>query len=285
MMKSLIIAVASLLLGACLAEADSAKSYIRTDYFQFDTTEDAPTAAQRPIPGELTFETPVKEKVQPCGRFFAGVCPEARICEVTASEHSLATHLGRGELHSFQAKGMWAGNAPKFFQGAFAALLGHETGHAIANYSLNTDPYLKSVNYGPIPFFTIEPGRTLTNSQHYITASAGFNAQHAANEWILTKHPNLSSEDEPFLKGMASFNFWLTVGYAATAFAGTGPSERDTKGMADALGWNERWIGAMILVPTALDTYRYKHPDTKWAVIASRLSKLAIIALALDASD
>jgi hypothetical protein len=36
----------------------------------------------------------------------------------------------------------------------------------------------------------------------------------------------------------------------------------------------------MILVPTALDAYRYKHPDANWAKTASRLSKLFIIGLA-----
>lgn len=181
--------------------------------------------------------------------------------------------------------GKWAGNPAKFFTGAFVGFLGHESGHLIANYAMDTDPYLKSVNYGPIPFFTIEPGRPLTHREHYITASAGFNAENIIDEFILIKHPNLNAEDKPFLKGIVTFNFWLNVGYAATAFAGTGPDERDTKGMADALGWNERWVGAMILVPTALDTYRYKHPDSKWAATASRASKLAMIALTLTADN
>lgn len=184
-----------------------------------------------------------------------------------------------------QRYGMWAGNPGKFFQGAFAAFLGHESGHLITNYSLGTDPYLTGVHYGPVPFFTIEPGRHLNRHEHYITASAGFNAQNLIDEWLLTSHPNLSRENKPFLKGLASFNFWLGVGYAASAFTKTGPNERDTKGMADALGWDERWVGAMILVPVALDTYRYKHPDSKWAVTASRLSKLAIIGLAAAAHD
>ena len=181
--------------------------------------------------------------------------------------------------------GMWAGNTTKFFEGAFIGFLGHESGHIITNSAMNTDLYLKSVNYGPIPFFTIEPGRPLTNHEHYITASAGFNAENIINEFILSSHPNLMKEDKPFLKGLTAFNFWLNIGYAATAFAGTGPDERDTKGMADSLGWNEHWIGAMILVPTALDTYRYKHPDAKWAVWASRLSKLYMIGLAAKAQD
>lgn len=181
--------------------------------------------------------------------------------------------------------GMWAGDPAKFFQGAFVGLLGHESGHLIANSAAGADIFLKSVNYGPIPFFTIEPGRPLTRREHYSTASAGFTAQHAINEWLLTAHPNLKDEDKPLLKGLASFNFWLTVGYAATALAGTGPVERDTKGMANALGWNERWVGALILVPTALDTYRYKHPDAKWARTASRLSKLLIVGLVIEAGD
>jgi hypothetical protein len=171
-------------------------------------------------------------------------------------------------------KGMWAGDAGKFFAGAFTGLIGHEGGHYIANAAVGSKPYLKSVNYGPIPFFTIEPQQRLSRRDHFITASAGFNAQHIINEAVLTKHPRLIEEDEPFLKGLVTFNFWLTVGYAATAFAGTGPAERDTRGMADALGVNEPWVGAMILVPTALDTYRYKHPDAKWARTASRISKL-----------
>lgn len=179
--------------------------------------------------------------------------------------------------------GMWAGNPKRFFAGAFVALVGHESGHLATNSALDTDPYSKPVRYGPVPFFTIEPGRRLTQHEHYITASAGFNAQNMVSEWLLTSHPNLNKEDEPFLKGMATFNFWLSVGYAATAFAGTGPMERDTKGMADSLGWNERWVGAMILVPTALDTYRYKHPDAKWAKTASRVSKLLMIGLAANA--
>jgi len=177
-------------------------------------------------------------------------------------------------------KGMWAGNAGNFFAGAFVALAGHEGGHYIANAGVGSHPYLKGVYYGPIPFFTIEPNRPLNHHEHYITASAGFNSQQMINEWLLSAHPNLKDEDQPFLKGVATFNFWLTVGYAATAFAKTGPAERDTKGMADSLGCGESLVGAMILVPTALDTYRYKHPDAKWARDASRLSKLGMIFLA-----
>lgn len=181
--------------------------------------------------------------------------------------------------------GPWAGNPTTFFEGAFVGFLGHEAGHVITNNAMNTDPYLMSVNYGPIPFFTIEPGRPLNRHEHYVTASAGFNATNLINEWMLSTHPRLSQEDKPFLKGLASFNFWLNVGYAATAFAGAGPDQRDTKGMADALGCPEWEMGAMVLVPTGLDTYRYKHPDAKWATTLSRIAKVYMIFLAAKAHD
>lgn len=181
--------------------------------------------------------------------------------------------------------GPWAGNPAQFFAGAFVGFLGHETGHLITNTAMNTNPFLKSVNYGPIPFFTIEPSRPLTRHEHYITSSAGFNATNIIDEWLLTSHPRLSQENKPFLKGVASVNFWVNVGYAATAFAGTGPNERDTKGMADSLGCGEWAVGAMILVPTGLDTYRYKHPDAKWAATLSRIAKLYMIFLAVKVHD
>jgi hypothetical protein len=177
---------------------------------------------------------------------------------------------------------LWAGDPRRFFTGAFVSFLGHETGHAIANYALDTDPYLKGVEFSFIPFFTIQPGRKLSKREHYITASAGFNAQHAINEWLLTEHPNLQDEDEPFLKGMATFSFWLGVGYAASAFAGYGPQERDTKGMADSLGWSEDSVAALVLAPTLLDAYRYRHPGCKWARGASRLMKLAVVGLVAE---
>ncbi len=178
---------------------------------------------------------------------------------------------------------MWAGDPAEFFKGAFTGFIGHEGGHLLTNLALGTHCDLKGVGFGGIPFFTIEPGRELSPREHYLTASAGFNVQHIINEWLLVRHPNLREEDKPFLKGLATFNFWLTVGYAATAFAGYGPDERDTKGMADSLGWSEDSIRALIITPTLLDAYRYKHPQAKWAKHASRITKLLILGLALEA--
>jgi len=75
----------------------------------------------------------------------------------------------------------------------------------------------------------------------------------------------------------------LIAGYAATALAGYGPDERDTKEMADSLRWSEESVGLLILAPALLDAYRYKHPKAKWAKHASRITKLLIIGLVLEA--
>jgi len=179
----------------------------------------------------------------------------------------------------------WDGDSAKFFTGALAGFLGHEAGHVIANTIEDTRFGLKSVRFGPIPFFTIEPGRELSPREHYVTASAGFNAQHLINEWVLHKYPDLKNRQEPLVKGLATFNFWLGVGYAGVGLLGAGPDERDTKGMADGLGWSEETVSGVILIPTLLDAYRYKHPDAKWAKDTSRAVKLAILLLALAADD
>ncbi|MGC9319559.1 MAG: hypothetical protein ACP5KN_16125 [Armatimonadota bacterium] len=180
-------------------------------------------------------------------------------------------------------RGPWAGDAERFFTGAFIGLMAHEAGHLLANALVGSRPHGVEVEFAGIPFFTIEPGHKLSDRQHYFTAQAGFMAQHAVNEWLLERHPDLRREDDPTLKGLAAFNFWLSVGYAGSAITQYGPHERDTNGMADSLGWDEPAVGLLILTPTLLDRYRYDHPDEEWARDASRAVKLLIVGLALAA--
>lgn len=178
-------------------------------------------------------------------------------------------------------RGPWAGDPEKFFTGAFMGLLAHESGHLVANAVVGSHPHTEHVSFAGIPFFTIEPGYELSDRDHYFTAQAGFMSQHAVNEWLLESYPNLRKEDRPLLKGVATFNFWLGVGYAASAIAQYGPEERDTKGMADTLGWDEPAVGLLILTPTLLDRYRYEHPDEEWARDLSRAVKLLTVGLTL----
>jgi hypothetical protein len=71
------------------------------------------------------------------------------------------------------------------------------------------------------------------------------------------------------------------LSYAGAAFARTGPLERDTRGMADALGWKEPWVGFLILVPAILDAVRYYHPEARWAAWGSRAAKIGGVVLIL----
>lgn len=103
--------------------------------------------------------------------------------------------------------------------------------------------------------------------------------QHAADEWLLSRRPMLRQERRPLAKGMLAFNVLASVAYAGTAFAKTGPLERDTRGIAAASRVDERWVGAMVLAPAVLDTWRYYHPQSKWAVWTSRGVKVGMVLL------
>ena len=92
-------------------------------------------------------------------------------------------------------------------------------------------PAVRKVPAGFIPFFAIthEP---VTPLKEFAISSAGFWVQHASNEFILIRRPNLRDEHAPFVKGLVAFNVLTSVMYAVAAFARAGPAERDTRGMA-----------------------------------------------------
>jgi hypothetical protein len=140
---------------------------------------------------------------------------------------------------------------------------------------------LKRVEFHGIPFFAITHRADVSPRHELAIASAGFNAQHVGSEWILTRHPALRVERAPVLKGMLGFNLATSAAYAGVAFARTGPPERDTRGIASAARIDERWVGAMVLVPAALDAWRYFHPQAKWAAWTSRGAKIGMVLLLL----
>jgi hypothetical protein len=80
---------------------------------------------------------------------------------------------------------------------------------------------------------------------------------------------------------LLTFHVITSLVYAGAAFGNTGPVERDTRGMAESLGIKERWVGVLILAPAVLDTYRYFHPDARWAAWSSRGVKMGSVALVL----
>ena len=163
--------------------------------------------------------------------------------------------------------------AAKLIGGAAAGLALHESAHVVADFASGVSPGVKKVTFGPFPFFAIthdavSPGR------EFVISSAGFWAQHAVSEFLLTTHSDLRAEDAPVLKGVLAFNVLTSLAYAGAAFARTGPNERDTRGMALSAGIDEPVIGATILAPAVLDTLRYFGARNRWVVWGSRAAKI-----------
>jgi hypothetical protein len=166
-----------------------------------------------------------------------------------------------------------------FLAGGALGLGAHEGGHLLFNGIFDANPRLKKVSFHGIPFFAITHDSGLPPRQEFIIDSAGFWVQELTNEIILAKRPRLRRERAPVLKGMFAFNIGASFAYAGAAFARTGPEERDTRGMAEAIRWKEPYIGLLILAPAILDVVRYYHPDAKWAAWGSRAAKITGVVL------
>lgn len=169
----------------------------------------------------------------------------------------------------------------KVLLGGGAGLVLHEAGHLIADWAFEEKVVVKKVDYKGIPFFALSHAHDLSPRREYVVSSAGFWSQYLYSEQILTHHPNLKKEQSPFRKGMLTFHVVTSLMYSGAAFGKTGPVERDTRGMADSIKINERWLGVLILAPALLDTYRYFHPDARWAAWTSRGVKMGSVALVL----
>jgi hypothetical protein len=168
-----------------------------------------------------------------------------------------------------------------FLGGAAAGLGAHEAGHLLFGAILDADPSIKGVDFGGIPFFALTHRPDLSPRREFTVSAAGFWMQHATSELVLTRHPRLRDEHEPFRKGVLAFNVLTSVGYSAAAMAKAGPYERDTRAIGDALEISERWVGVMVLAPAVLDAYRYFKPDSRWATWSSRAMKAGWVILVL----
>ena len=166
-----------------------------------------------------------------------------------------------------------------FLAGAAIALGTHEGGHLLAALSCAEKPGLRAVDFHGIPFFAITHRAGLSPRREFTISSAGFWVQHAENEWLLGRRPGLRHARAPLQKGMFAFNVLASAAYAGAAFGRTGPGERDTRGIAAASRIDERWVGAMVLAPALLDTWRYFHPHAKWARWTSRGVKIGMVVL------
>jgi hypothetical protein len=169
----------------------------------------------------------------------------------------------------------------EFLAGAALGLGIHEGGHLVFDAVFGADPRVVGVRFGPFPFFAITPRGDLSPRRQFAITSAGFWMQDLSSEWILTKRPSLRDEHAPVAKGVLAFNVLNSTGYAFVAFARAGPYERDTRGMADASGIDERAIGAIVLAPAVFDAIRYFKPEARWAKWASRAAKVGSVLLVL----
>jgi hypothetical protein len=163
-----------------------------------------------------------------------------------------------------------AADVARFLAGGATALAIHEGGHVAFAELFGASVGARAVHFGPLPFFAITYRGTFSRRESFTVSSAGFWMQHATSETILTWRPHLRSERAMVVKGMLAFDIISSFVYAGSAFAKIGPDQRDPRGMAEALGTSERWMGVLVLAPALLDTWRYFHPDSRWARWASR---------------
>jgi len=167
----------------------------------------------------------------------------------------------------------------KFLAGGALGLALHESGHLVFDGIFDASPRIEGTRFGPVPFFAVSHRGDLSPRREFTISSAGFWMQDLSSEWLLTRRPLLRAERAPLAKGVLAFNVLNSVGYACVAFARAGPFERDTRGMAESSGVDERAIGALVLVPAVLDAIRYFKPEARWAKWASRAAKAGSVVL------
>jgi len=166
----------------------------------------------------------------------------------------------------------------EFLTGAALGFLAHEGGHLVMDLAFDAHPRITGVHFGGVPFFAIDHA-TISPRREFAVSSAGFWVQEGWNEIMLTRRPDLRHEHAPMAKGALAFNILTSIGYGVVALAKAGPIERDTRGMADSVGVDERAIAAVVMLPAVLDGYRYFRPEMNWAKWASRAAKAGSVLL------
>jgi hypothetical protein len=187
-------------------------------------------------------------------------------------------------------------SAALFIGGGVLAFVAHETGHLVANAVLGNRPRLVPLwGFGFMPFFAISPELRCTRTAcqkadgrpfpggprgKFFIATAGFEIQHITSELILTLEPHLRCHRAPFRKGWLIFNVGLSLAYAVTSMAGIEDSHGDAGGAAHLAHLPRAVIGAALILPALLDSYRYLYGSSQWAPWISRSAKAGFVGLA-----
>lgn len=190
----------------------------------------------------------------------------------------------------------WPARLGLFAAGAAGAFVAHELGHVAANLFAGNVPRLVGLRgTAGVPFFAISPDVLCKNGRcvgaagqllrggprtPYLIAIAGFNVQHLGNEVILSQTPALRARPDAFSRGWLAFNLALSVGYAAVSLAHVEDPHGDAGGLAFHARVPRGVAAAALLVPAALDAWRFVRPQDRWAPWASRAGKLGVFGLA-----
>lgn len=166
-----------------------------------------------------------------------------------------------------------------FALGALSGFVGHEMGHMMQDVFFGKTVRFVPVYLGKIPFFAIQPCCNLTRREEWVIGSAGFNVGDVSSELILQLAPRLRSRRHAYLKGVLMFDILLAAGYAITAFANIGPPQSDVETMSRGLGAPSWAVGTMLIVPAAIDMYRYFVPRSVWAPWTSIAAKSALVGI------
>jgi hypothetical protein len=187
-----------------------------------------------------------------------------------------------------------------FAAGAISALTLHETGHLITNLAFGNVPGFTPILYAKfIPFFVIDPHLHACGTQpqqychqdgtrfgagrdgYYVINMAGFQMQNIGSELILSIWPDLYYTHAPYRKGMLAMDIFLSIGYGSFSLLGIEDPHGDLSGANERDLYPKVLLASAVILPAAVDLYRYFFPDSKWAPWVSRTAKAGLLGMDL----
>jgi hypothetical protein len=138
-----------------------------------------------------------------------------------------------------------------------SALLPSRGGHLIFDAIFDAGPTIEGVKFGPFLRFAITHRGDLSPRREFTISSAGFWMQDLSSEWLLTKQPRLRDAHAPVARAARVQRAELDRLRVLWRSPAPARSRRDTRGMAQSIGVDERAIGALVLAPAVFDAIRY----------------------------
>ncbi len=187
-----------------------------------------------------------------------------------------------------------------FAAGAISALTLHETGHLITNLAFGNVPGFTPILYAKfIPFFVIDPHLHACGNQpqqycktdgsrfgagrdgYYVINMAGFQMQNIGSELLLSIWPDLYHQHAPYRKGMLAMDIFLSIGYGSFSLLGIEDPHGDLSGANQRDLYPKVLLASAVILPAAVDLYRYFFPESKWAPWVSRTAKAGLLGMDL----